>query len=83
MANGMEQGLAAQQGAGQASGIALQDVVNMLMQGVDPEQLLQQGVPMELIREAIQLIMAQEQQAQAASTPPSTDAGLAASQPLY
>lgn len=76
MANGV-QGLAAESAT---QPIGLQDIVSMLMQGVDPEQLLQQGVPMELIREAIQFIMAQEQQAQAASQPPATNAGLAATQ---
>ena len=80
MANGMEQGLAAQTAAPQ---IAVQDIVALLMQGANPEELLQQGVPMELIREAIQIIMAQEQQGQAASAPPVTEAGLAASQAPY
>ncbi len=75
-----QQGLASQAGATQ---VQVQDVVNMLMQGVDPEQLMQQGVPVEIIQEAIQIIMAQEQQAQAQSAPPATDAGLAASQQPY
>lgn len=75
-----QQGLAAQQAA---PAIAVQDVVDMLLQGADPEQLLQQGVPMEIIREAIQIIMAQDQQSQAQQAPPATDAGLAASQQPY
>lgn len=73
----MEQGLAAGSASPQ---MAVQEVVAMLVQGADPEQLLQQGIPMEVIREAIQIIMAQEQQLQAQSQPPTTNAGLAATQ---
>lgn len=77
MANGMGQGLAAESAASQ---VGVQEVVAMLMQGMDPEQLMQRGVPIEIIREAIQMIMAQEQQAQTTAQPPVTDAGLAATQ---
>ena len=78
------EGLAANTAAqGQGQQIAVQDVVNMLMQGVPPEQLVQQGVPVEMIQEAIQIIMAQEQQAQQAQAPAQTDAGLASTQQGY
>lgn len=70
------QGLAEQS----APNAQVQEVVQMLMQGADPEQLMQQGVPVEIIKEAIQIILAQEQQAQQVNTPPSTEAGLAATQ---
>jgi len=83
----MEQGLAAQS-AGQGMGMGMggqgspeqmiQQVVQMLMEGVDPEQLVQQGVPIEIIQAAIEIIMAQEQQAQNNATPAATQGGLAA-----
>lgn len=76
MANGL-----AQQSAGTPK-VTLDQVVGLLMQGVNPEQLLQQGVPIELIQEAIQFIMAQEQQEQTVSQPANTNAGLAATQAL-
>jgi hypothetical protein len=68
------EGLAAQ--AGMQQQMELEQVVNMLMQGVPPEELVQQGVPVGLVEQAIQMIMAQEQQAQVQSAPPSTQAGL-------
>jgi hypothetical protein len=55
----------------------VEQVVMMLMEGVDPENLLQQGVPMEIIQAAIEIIMAQEQQQQVQQSAPSTEAGLA------
>ena len=81
----MEQGLAAQS-AGQGMGMGgqgspeqmIQQVVQMLMEGVDPEQLVQQGVPIEVIQAAIEIIMAQEQQAQNNTSTPATQGGLAA-----
>jgi predicted dehydrogenase len=47
----------------------LQQVVELLMQGVDPEELVKEGVPQEVILQAIEVIEAQiatNQQAQAA-----------------
>jgi len=83
----MEQGLAAQQGGqpqmGQPQGgdmeAILQQVVQLLMQGIDPEELLEQGVPMEIIKQAVQIVMAQQQQQQQSQAPASTEAGLAMS----
>lgn len=80
----MEQGLAAQS-AGQGMGMGgqgnpeqmVQQVVQMLMQGANPDELLQQGVPMEVIKAAIEIIMAQEQQEANNAAPPATDGGLA------
>ena len=72
----MEQGLA-QQAAGQDMQMMVQQVVQLLMEGVAPEDLLQQGVPMEVIQEAIAIIQAQEQQMATQQSPASTEAGLA------
>lgn len=72
----MEQGLA-QQAAGQDMQMMVQQVVQLLMEGVAPEDLLQQGVPMEVIQEAIAIIQAQEQQMATQQSPASTESGLA------
>lgn len=50
----------------------MEQIIELLMQGVDPEELVKQGVPPEIIIQAIQLI---EQQMAAQSQP---DQGLAA-----
>lgn len=70
----MDQGLAQQS----AQQITVEQVIELLMQGVAPEELVQQGVPVELIEQAIQVIMAQEQQAQPVQ-PANTEQGLAMS----
>ncbi len=72
----MEQGLAAsvaqqapQQGGGQVPSV--DEIIQLLMQGVPPEELEESGIPPELIMEAIQIIeqqMAAEDQ-QAAPAP--------------
>lgn len=79
----MEQGLASQmggmptrQGMGGVDAQAMvQEVVMMLMEGVDPQVLLEQGVPMEVIESAIDIILAQEQQAGTVTQPAQTNAG--------
>lgn len=86
----MEQGLAGQaadmqQGPrdmqqAQQQMISVDEVAALLMQGVDPEELVRKGVPVQVIEQAIQMIMAQEQQAQAQQQPAQTPAGLAATQ---
>ena len=66
-----EQGLAAQQaplmgGSGmgnQQSVQMVQEVARMLMQGMNPQDLVAQGVPAEIVQAAIELVMAQQQQA--------------------
>lgn len=75
--NGMEQGLAAQAGQQGSTDQMLQEVVAMLMQGANPEELVEQGVPMEIVRQAVEIVLAQEQQASVAQAPANTDAGLA------
>lgn len=75
-----EQGLAAQAGQGQDQAMmAIQQIMELLMQGVTPEELLQQGVPQELVMKAVELMKAQQgqqQQAQSAMAP-GQDPGLA------
>ena len=43
-------------------GITIDDVIKALMQGATPEQLLQAGVPKEMIQQAIQILQQQAQQ---------------------
>jgi len=57
----------------------VQQVVQLLMQGAHPDELLKQGVPMEIIKEAIEIITGQEQQEATANSAPSTQGGLAMS----
>ena len=43
------------------SQITLQQVVDALMKGIDPEELLEAGVPQAMVERAIQVIMDQQQ----------------------
>lgn len=52
-----EQGLAQQS----ASMPSVKDVVMMLMQGMSPEELIQGGIPQELVVAAIQMLQQQMQ----------------------
>ena len=77
-----EQGLAAQSQAGQDAQVqqAVQQIVELLMQGVRPEELIQQGVPQELVMKAVEIVKAQQGQQQAdaqAMAPQQQDPGLA------
>lgn len=65
----MEQGLAQQS----VQQVTVEQVIELLMQGIPPEDLVQQGVPVEVIEQAIQTIMAQQQPVQ----PESPSQGLA------
>ena len=72
-----EQGLAAQAGQGQDAAMqAISQIVELLMQGVTPEELLQQGVPQELVMKAIEIMKAQQAQQQQMAPAPQ-DPGLA------
>ena len=72
-----EQGLAAQAGQGQDQAMmAIQQIMELLMQGVTPEELLQQGVPQELVMKAIEMVKAQQAQQQQMATQ-QQDPGLA------
>ena len=72
-----EQGLAAQVGQGQDAAMqAISQIVELLMQGVTPEELLRQGVPHELVMKAIEIVKAQQAQQQQMAPAPQ-DPGLA------
>ena len=77
MDQGLAQSMAPQGDMGGDRQMMVQQVVAMLMEGMDPEELLQQGVPMDVIEEAINILLAQEQGMNTAQAAPVTDAGLA------
>lgn len=54
-----EMGLAGASAQMPASSIGLEEVVAMIMQGMDPEELIERGVPQELVEAAMQKLMAQ------------------------
>lgn len=62
----------AQPAADPGAGVTVEQIIQLLMQGVDPEELVQQGISPELIMQAIQVI---EQQMAAQAAP---EQGLAA-----
>ncbi len=67
-----EQGLA--QAMGAPSQVSVRQVVQMLMQGAEPEELVQMGIPEEVVTQAIQALMQQMQAQQSAQQ----EGGLAA-----
>ena len=74
-----ELGLAAQAGQGQRQDAAMQaisQIVELLMQGVTVEELLRQGVPQELVMQAVEMMKAQQAQQQQMAPVPQ-DPGLA------
>lgn len=82
----MEQGLAqsmasnAPQAQGQLP--TVEQVAELLLSGIDPEELVQKGVPPELIMQAIEMIeqqMAAEQSGQPTQPQPAPPQGLAQS----
>jgi hypothetical protein len=69
-----EMGLAQAMGQGQGGGMGqgkLQEIVAMLMQGTTPEELLQMGVPEQLIMQAMEIV------AEETAEVPAENAGLA------
>lgn len=64
----------AQRGADNSTAALLAQVVEMLKQGATPEELVQQGVPVEVIQAAIEVL----QEEVAMQSIPTQDAGLAA-----
>jgi len=73
-------GIGTQQGQGQGQ-ITVEQVAKLLMQGVKPEDLLAQGVPQEIIEQAIAMLQAQMQQQQQQAQPqPAPQEGLAGMQ---
>ena len=70
-----EQGLA-QQGAQAQQQQMLDQVVQMLMQGMSPEELQSQGVPAQLIQMAMQIVEQQQGQLQPQGQVPEGLAGM-------
>ena len=70
-----EQGLA-QQGAQAQQQQMLDQVVQMLMQGMSPEELQAQGVPAQLIQTAMQIVEQQQGQMQPQGQVPEGLAGM-------
>jgi hypothetical protein len=56
----------------------ISQIVQLLLDGVDPQELLDKGVPQELIEQAMQIALEQTGGAPQAPQAPATDAGLAA-----
>ena len=69
----MEEGLAAQVGQDQQQAQMVQQVMEMLVQGATPEELVQQGVPASVIEMAVKMLREQQQ----LMMPQQQDAGLA------
>jgi len=65
----MEQGETGAQEQQEPQGITVEDVARALMAGKTPEELVQAGVPVELIKAAIQMLQ-QQAQAQAGQGQP-------------
>ncbi len=57
----------------------LQEIIQLLMKGVSPDELVAQGVPQELVAKAVQIVLAEQEQAPVEQVP-STPSGLAATQ---
>lgn len=74
-----EQGLAS---TAQADNELIAEVVRLLMEGADPEALLEQGVPPEILQQAMEIVLSQAPAGGAvppsAPTPAATPSGLAA-----
>ena len=69
-----EQGLA-QQSQGQVDENMVMQVVQALMQGATPDELLGQNVPEEVIQMAIQIIQQEQAKQQQVQTQPTTQSG--------
>ena len=54
-----EQGLAEMMSA--QTSMSIEQVIEMLMQGADPEELAAQGIPIETIQQAMQMLINQNQ----------------------
>lgn len=74
LAESMGQQPVPQSGPMQEAMPTVDEIVALLMQGVDPEKLMEMGVPQEMIMEAIALL----EQQMAAKSMPQEQQGLAA-----
>lgn len=53
---GLAQQMIQQPAGDPGAGVTVEQVIQMLMQGVDPEELVKQGIPPELVMQAIQIV---------------------------
>ena len=83
---GLAQQMASPAAAGMSQMPTVEEIIQLLMEGAQPEELIQAGIPQELIMQAIQILeqqLAQQapQQAQQQQLPPQAgptgEAGLA------
>lgn len=71
-------------GGGQGEMAMLDQVVQLIMEGVEPEELIQNGVPQAIVEQAMAIVLSQTQGGGGApqdpmmAQDPMTDAGLAA-----
>lgn len=76
------QGLAASGMAGSTNDQMIAEVIRLLLDGVDPQTLLDQGVPPEILQQAMEVVLSQNPVGGSGmpmpAAPPQTEAGLAA-----
>lgn len=60
---GQEEGLAQRMATPQDAGMTVERVIALLKQGISPQELIERGVPMELLQQAAQVLMQMEQEA--------------------
>lgn len=76
------QGLAASGMSGSSNDQMIAEVIRLLLDGVDPQTLLDQGVPPEVLQQAMEVVLAQNPAGDSGmpmpAAPPQTEAGLAA-----
>lgn len=65
-------------GEGGSQEITIEDIVYLLMQGADPQELVQMGIPPEVIEQVLQMIAENGATARQESTMPAGPQGLAA-----
>jgi hypothetical protein len=69
-------------GSAQTQNAMIAEVASLLMEGVDPQELLDRGVPPDILQKAMEMVLSQSpaggMQTPPAATPPMTDGGLAA-----
>jgi hypothetical protein len=65
-----------QSGGMQGAMPSIEEIVALLMQGISPDQLVEQGIPPEMVMEAITIL--EQQMASQASVPQEAAGGLAA-----
>jgi hypothetical protein len=66
-----------QQGGMQGAMPSVEEIVALLMQGIDPQKLVEQGIPPELVMQAVEMLQ-QQMAAQQQAIPVEQQGGLAA-----